>query len=152
MDEGKLKRVQLADLSGLEHEVFTFKPRRIRDPSFLVVRYRGRYRDGGAGRGDAHYIMATTRAAQAAWFAPCLVLDFRELTYHWGDEMEWATSLNRHHAIEWPLRIVVGAGCRAALRSLLGDDYRAYCVETLARAYTACRRQYREQQNQNSQN
>jgi hypothetical protein len=141
MDETQLRKLRLADLSGLRHE--TFSSDRDPIPEFLVLRYFGAYRDGSEGRGDALYIVATAEAARKAWYSRCTVLDFRELEYRWGDEMEWVTSIGWNPVISdhEPLGIVVGEKCRGALKSLLGEKYEQHCVETLEEAFALCRRQ-----------
>lgn len=137
MDEVRLRQMTFAELSDLRHETFTSEQQPFLTPEFLVIRYVGVYKPGGAGRGDALYIVATAKAAREAWYSNSTILDFRELEYVWGDEMEWVTSITwdrviRYHA---PLTIVVGEKCRGALKSLLRDEYDKFCVETLEQAY-----------------
>jgi hypothetical protein len=67
VDEVRLRPVTFAQLSDLRHETFTSEERPFDTPEFLVIRYFGAYRDGGAGRGDALYIVATAEAARMAW-------------------------------------------------------------------------------------
>jgi hypothetical protein len=146
MNEILLRPVTFADLSSLRHEMFTSDQEPFLMPEFLVVRYFGRYRDGGEGRGDALYLVATAQAARAAWYAAATILEFRELEYAWGDEMQWVTSITwdrviRYHA---PFAIVVGDKCRTALKSLLRGEYEAFCVDTLEQAYAMCRRKVQD--------
>src|SRR6185503_18905452 len=114
-----------------------------RAPEFLVVRYQGDYRDGADGRGDALYIVAAAEAAKKAWWAPCIVLDLRELHYRWGDEMAWITSIAWDRVIgrHAPFAVVVSDKCRTALKSLLEDDFDRFCIETLEQAFSSCRLQ-----------
>ncbi len=141
MDEIRLTPVTLAELSGIRHETFTSEVPPFEVPEFLVVQYFGVYRDGSAGRGDALYIVATATAARSAWYSRCTVLDFRELRYSWGDEMEWVTSIGWNVVIKChePLRIVVGAECQAGLQSLLQDEYDTFCAESVEQAFARCR-------------
>jgi hypothetical protein len=143
MAEVRLRPVTFAELSDLRHEVAVAAGPRFRAPEFLVIRYFGVYKDGSAGRGDALYVVATAAAARKAWWSPCTVLDFRELEYRWGDEMEWVTSIawDRVLRAHEPLAVVVGDGCRDALRSLLSEEYEQFCVESLEQAFESCRRQ-----------
>jgi hypothetical protein len=141
--EVRLKPVTFEQLSGVRHSVFVSDNTGAGSPEFLVIRYEGVYRNGAAGKGDALYIVAAAEAAQKAWWAPCTILDLRELQYTWGDEMEWITSIGwdrvtRCHA---PLAIVVGDKCRAALKSLLEEEFDRFCFETLDDGFSACRRQ-----------
>jgi hypothetical protein len=146
MDEVRLRPVTYADLSALRHEVAISEGAQFQPPEFLVIRYFGSYRDGSAGRADALYIVATAAAARKAWWSPSTVLDFRGLEYHWGDEMEWITSIVWYPAIRAhePLAVVVGDKCRQALQSLLRGDYQKFCVETLEEAFAMCRQKAQE--------
>ena len=120
MDEVQLRPVTFEALSALRHSIFVSESPGGISPEFLVIRYEGVYRHGGAGRGDALYIVAAAEAALKAWWAPCTILDLRDLQYEWGDNMEWITSIawdrvmHRHS----PLAIVVSDKCREALQSL----------------------------------
>lgn len=143
MDEIRLWPVTLAELSGLRHETFTSESRPFQTPEFLVIRYFGAYRDGSAGRGDALYIVATATAARKAWYSRSTVLDFRDLVYAWGDEMQWVTTIGWDRVIRFhaPLGVVVGEKCCTALKSLLREAYDKFCVDTLEQAYLLCRQQ-----------
>jgi hypothetical protein len=136
-----LRKVTFEELSSIQHEVFVSDD--AASPTFLVVRYRGTYKIGAAGRGDALYIVAAAEAAQKAWWAPCTVLDLRELEYQWGDEMEWITSIgwDRGTRLHAPLAILVGERCRPALKSLLEESFERYCVDTMEEAFAHCRKQ-----------
>lgn len=146
VDEVRLRPVTFAQLSDLRHETFTSEERPFDTPEFLVIRYFGAYRDGSAGRGDALYIVATAEAARTAWYSHFTLLDFRDLQYAWGDEMEWVTSIGWDRVIQGrePLGIVVGEKCRAALKSLLRDEYETLCADTIEQALALCRRQEQE--------
>ena len=146
MDESRLRCVSLADLSGIRHEMLASVAHPGLRPEFLVIRYSGSYRDGGEGRGDALYIVATAAARPEAWSPRCTILDFRDLEYAWGDEMAWVVSIgwNPGFGCRAPLGIVVGEGCRGALQSLLREKYEECCVETMEQAFVLCRRQERE--------
>jgi len=139
----RLKPVTFEQLSNVRHSVFVSDDAGFGTPEFLVIRYEGNYRPGGAGHDDALYIVAAAEAARKAWWAPHTVLDLRELEYTWGDEMEWITSIGWNNAtrLQAPIAIVVSDKCRAALKSLLLEAYDRYCFETLEDGFSACRRQ-----------
>lgn len=125
MEEVRLRPVTFEQLSAVRHSVFVSESAERCSPEFLVVRYDGVYRNGGAGRDDALYLVAVAKAAQKAWWAPGTILDLRDLRYSWGDEMEWITSIGwdrvmRRHS---PLAIVVSDQCRAGLKSLLEEEF-----------------------------
>ena len=121
MTDVRLRPVTYAELSSLRHEVAVADGPPFQSPELLVIRYFGSYRDGAAGEPDARYILAAAAAAREAWWAYSTILDFRELTYRWGDNMEWVTRIGWDPGVrlDWPLAIVVGDRCRDALRSLL---------------------------------
>jgi hypothetical protein len=143
MGEVRLRPVTYAELSALRHEVAIADGPQFQAPDFLVIRYFGAYRSGSPGREDALYIVAAAAAAREAWWSPRTVLDFRELEYRWGDNMEWATSITWSPVLRTnePFAIVVGDRCRDALRSLLREEYEQFCVETLEQAFESCRQQ-----------
>ena len=93
MSEVRLRSVSYAELSGLRHEVAVVDGRPFETPEFLVIRYFGSYRDGAEGEPDAKYILAAAAAARQAWWSYSTILDFRELEYHWGDNMHWVTQI-----------------------------------------------------------
>jgi hypothetical protein len=146
MDEVRLRTVTYAELSALRHEVAVSEAPRFHSAEFLVVRYFGSYRDGGAGKPDALYILAAAAAAREAWWCYSTILDFRELEYHWGDNMEWIARIGWDPGLRlrWPLAVVVGDKCRYALRSLLREKYQGLCVESLEEAFALCRQKVQE--------
>ena len=146
MDEVRLRPVTYTELSAIRHEVLISEDPQFQAPEFLLIRYSGSYRDGASGQGDALYIVAAAEAARKAWWSRSTILDFRDLEYHWGDEMQWTTSIAWEPSIraQEPLAIIVGNRCREALRSLLREEYEIYCVETLEEAFAMCHRKAQE--------
>jgi hypothetical protein len=146
MSEVQLRPVTFAELSDLRHEVAVADGLPHQAPEFLIVRYFGTYRDGAAGRGDALYIVATAAAARKGWWSPSTILDFRELAYSWGDEMEWIAQIGWDPGtrLNWPLAVVVSDKCGVALRSLLQEEYEGLCVESMDEAFDLCRRKAQE--------
>ena len=86
--EMELHQVEYSDLSSITHTVFVSRYERFQYPEFLVIRYTGEYRVGSAGNPDANYIFATATGAHAAWHSNAIILDFTDLSYTWGDDME----------------------------------------------------------------
>ena len=151
-----LTEVSLDELSQIRYTVLLSEHKPFATPEFKIIRYKGTYRDGSAGATDADYIMATSKAAHEAWYSETNILDFTELTYRWGDEMENVFGLgwDRVTRCQHPLVVVVGDGCRGALKSLLLSEYEEYCCETLEEAlvfarekdkvYEECLKRWRE--------
>lgn len=150
MAEVMLRPVSYAELSDLRHEVAVADGPRFQSPEFLVVHYFGSYRSGAEGEQDAKYILAAAAAARQAWWSYSTILDFRELEYRWGDNMQWVAGIGWDKGIRlhWPLAIVVGDRCRDALRSLLRDEYAGLCVESLDEAFALCRVKAQEHERQ----
>ena len=131
MAEVRLRPVSYAELSALRHEVAVADGPPFQAAEFLVIRYFGSYRDGAEGEPDAKYILAAAASAQKAWWAYSTILDFRELEYRWGDNMEWISRIGWDPGLRlhWPLAVVVGDKCRDALQSLLRDSL-PWCEDT----------------------
>jgi hypothetical protein len=146
MEEVRLRSVTYAELSAIRHEISISVGQQFQAPEFLVIKYFGRYRDGAAGKDDALCMVAAAAAAREAWWSPSLILDFRDLEYHWGDEMRWviSTTWNSGIRVHEPLAVVVGDKCRDPLRSLLREKYDIDCVETVDDAYAMCRRKVQD--------
>jgi hypothetical protein len=141
----RLHEVTLSDLSPLRHTIRLTEAEGWDTPEFMVISYTGDYRYGSAGAPDARCILATAEAAHRAWYSQAIVLDFSRLSYQWGDEMEWVLGIGgRTGECAYPLVIVVGDGCRAAMITLLEDEYAPHCVESLPEAYLLGRRKIEE--------
>ena len=56
-------------------------------PDLLVVSFSGDYPDGSRGNTHGHYIATSTIHGLAAFGAWCVILDFRELSYQWGNTL-----------------------------------------------------------------
>ncbi|WP_284620756.1 hypothetical protein [Aquabacterium humicola] len=150
----KLSTITLEQLSSLTHEV-KLPEERSRSPFFKVISYHGEYRYGSGGNADARYIVATATAAHEAWFTEGIVIDFSDLKYEWGDEMEWVLGIAQGGptGCSFPLVIIVGAKCKPAIQTLIPDEYADFCVESLddalllleqkRRAYRQCLAEWR---------
>lgn len=53
----------------------------------LVVSFEGEYPDGSLGNGHAAYIATSTLLGLKAFDADCAILDFRAMTYRWGNSL-----------------------------------------------------------------
>ena len=132
-------------LSKLRHRILLSKSEGARGGSeFKLIAYSGSYGFGSAGKPDARYIVATIKAASAAWRADSTILDFRDLTYEWGDDMDAILTAEDDvdaPGLAKPLAIIVGPGCKPALMSLWVGSYPEYCVESLEDAMQLARKQ-----------
>jgi hypothetical protein len=129
----KLNEVTLQDLSAIQHTIRLPNFERFTSPEFKVLTYTGEYRSGAGGKEDALYIVATASAAHEAWYTSAIILDFTELKYEWGDNMGWILNIGHSGPTDchFPLFIVVGPKCESALRTLLNEEYEAFCYDSL---------------------
>ena len=76
-----------AELSFLTHRIFTTRLPNVPSQDVLIVAFEGEYGYGCKGNGDATYIHAMLTAAEAAWQTSFLVLDYRAMSYQWGNRL-----------------------------------------------------------------
>ena len=55
--------------------------------TILIVSYEGIYPDGSQGKAHVTYISASAVSGIYHFEADCVILDFRRLTYNWGNNM-----------------------------------------------------------------
>jgi hypothetical protein len=75
----------------------------------------GTYKAGSSGSDDAKHIVGMTAYAQARFYNKKWIFDFSELSYVWGDEMDWVLECGGGDEIA---AIVVGPKCMAAISTL----------------------------------
>ncbi|WP_299408384.1 hypothetical protein [Acaryochloris sp. IP29b_bin.148] len=133
--------VSFEALSDIKYSIALAPHERFCTPEFAVVKFSGMYRDGAAGKSDALFITAIMDAVQTAWFTPSLIMDFTDLEYRWGDEMEWIHDVGRFmpSPCSKPLAIIVSDKCRTGLQSLSSDEYNLHCVESYGDAVSLIR-------------
>ena len=132
----KLNSVSFESLSAITYSVSLPPHQQYSSPEFVHVSFSGQYRNGSVGAPDATFIVAIMEAVQRAWYTECMILDFSDLSYQWGDNMEWVYDIgwSGHTRCHKPLAIIVSDKCREALRSLSPDDFDEYCVDSLEKA------------------
>jgi hypothetical protein len=132
----KLVPTNPAEISALVVSYALSDHKRFSKPEVLCIRYSGVYRIGADGAGDATFIVATAECAHRLWYSAGIILDFTELSYRCGDEMEWVLGIGRspHIACDYPLVILTGADCTRSLQSLFQEEYSAYCRDSFETA------------------
>lgn len=137
----QLVEVTLEDLSSIRHKVFLSPCEDFSIPEFKIISFQGIYGHESAGKKDAKYLVASIKAAHEAWYTAGTIFDFSELSYEWGDEMDWVLDcLDRSPTnCIYPLAIVVGQKSDAGLRSLLNNSYKDLCYEKTEDAINALR-------------
>jgi hypothetical protein len=83
----------------------------------LVAKFAGHYRPGHRGAPDAYFIQGITRTALGVWSPAALILDLRELSYTWGDEMDYVLSVGAEGDL--PTAIVGSGLCLPAIGTLI---------------------------------
>ncbi len=79
------------ELSALKYRIYTTFLPNVPSREVLIVAFEGEYGFGCKGNSDAIYIDAIITAAAAAWQTSFFVLDYRAMSYEWGDmlPLEW---------------------------------------------------------------
>ncbi len=79
------------ELSALKYRIYTTSLPNVPSREVLIVAFEGEYGFGCKGNSDAEYINATITAAEAVWQTSFFVLDYRAMSYEWGDmlPLDW---------------------------------------------------------------
>ena len=91
----------------------------------------GTYKAGSAGLEDAKHIVGMTAYAKTRFYNRKWLFDLSELSYMWGDEMDWVLDCDGGDEIT---AIVVGPDCMPAISTL--DDPQAKPTDCLGREDT----------------
>lgn len=75
----------------------------------------GEYKPGSAGREDAEHIVGMIAYAQRRYFNRRWLFDFSELSYVWGDEMDWVLEFGGGDEL---VALVLGPNCMPAISTL----------------------------------
>lgn len=95
------------------------------DDSVLVVAFSGSYGVGSRGNDDGTFISAVTLAGLVAFGGGCLVLDFADMDYTWGNTLLKVFDDVRQYKDEpgepaYPVLVVTSDRSREAFLSLVG--------------------------------
>jgi hypothetical protein len=118
-----IRELNFQDLSDIQVDLFKGTSE-ISRRDMIVIKFKGVYRLGSGGNGDAQYMYAMGKAALAAWYCAGVILDWSELDYQWGDLLEKVLDIGAHQYVDapFPTAVVVGPQCEEAVRTLLGLD------------------------------
>jgi uncharacterized cupin superfamily protein len=108
------------ELSQIRVEVLVPESRDARRSRVVVVRCEGTYGHGSGGNSDAVFLESQIAAARCLHEPSAMVLDFRELSYVWGDLMSRVIESAFVRGIECAL--VVSEVCREGLESLFREE------------------------------
>jgi hypothetical protein len=111
-----LRPARFEDESNIRCEFQLDRSADIHSYATLIAKFAGRYREGSGGNPDARFICGMLKAAIEVWRPGALVINFSELDYVWGDEMDWFLSPTFNNL---PAAVVIGPGCAAAIATLI---------------------------------
>ena len=93
----------------------------------LVAEFRGECGYGSGSNADAAFMAGIVKAAQEAWPASALILDWRQLEYEWGDEIgkpidAFGTCRVDGKNISAPTAVIISDLNRVGLTSLVKQE------------------------------
>jgi hypothetical protein len=83
----------------------------------LIAKFSGEYKLGSRGAADARFICGITKTAFNIWYPDGLILDLRELSYGWGDDMDLVLDIGAKTGK--PCAIVGSHRCLPAIATLI---------------------------------
>ncbi|MEC7119749.1 MAG: hypothetical protein VXW65_07590 [Pseudomonadota bacterium] len=72
---------------GISCKYFLLSEAQAKHGTILVASFKGTYPDGSLGNSHGAYIATAALYGVSAFDADCLILDFRELSYRWGNTL-----------------------------------------------------------------
>lgn len=109
----------------------------------LIATATGACGYGSGSNSDCTYLASMLHAARHAWFPASIVLDFRDLSYRWGDEMSDVLSVGSQPLFlpSLPTAVVISDLNREGLTSLVAQEMELppteWLFETVEAAVTA---------------
>src|SRR5690349_21152281 len=83
----QLTEQRLSDLSSIRHAYFTSPLPSRSYFKILIVRFEGDCGYGSGSNSDATFMSAIIAAGLQSWEPVAVILDLRQLSYEWGDQM-----------------------------------------------------------------
>lgn len=114
-----LKEVSFSQLSNLKYDIFLFESSVKSFFEIMIIKFTGQYGFGSGGNSDAVFMKAISKAALSAWVPKGLILDFTNLEYEWGDQIEILFDLNPFSRSPFPLALIVGEKSEEGVRTLI---------------------------------
>jgi len=122
IDNRKLTFGQESDIRPSFRLLTATEDRRLQPLQILMLEYSGPYAVGSAGRRDAAYLLAMSRAAVTLWPGDALIFDLRELHYVWGDEISALFDIRRLVGFELPSAVIASPVNETPLRGIIGSE------------------------------
>jgi len=112
---------RLEDLSDLTYEVNIGKSSEVDYCDIMILKFIGEYRFGSQGNSDARSMRAIGEAVLEAWNPRGLLIDLRDLSYEWGDQLEdvFYIGSDKYRDRPFPVAVLVGKNSEEAVRTLI---------------------------------
>lgn len=112
---------------GISSRYYLVDPLQTDRRKILVVAFAGEYPEGSRGNRHGWYIATSTLHGLHAFRADCIILDFRELSYHWGNTLlqvfqdisQFMDEDGESDASPFPVMVITSEKCRDAFLSLI---------------------------------
>jgi phage major head subunit gpT-like protein len=127
LSEIKLTPRKFEDISAIEYSLYTCPLISWPNMKALVAEFRGECGHGSGSNADAAFMAGIVKAAQEAWPAAALILDWRQLKYEWGDEIvkpidALGTRRVGDKSINAPAAVIISDLNRVGLTSLVKQE------------------------------
>ncbi len=112
---------RLEELSEIKYEVHIGKSSEVNYLEIMVLKFMGVYGFGSTGNSDAIFMRAIGEAVLEAWEPGGLIIDLSELSYEWGDQLEYVFGMGsyKYRDMPFPIALIVGDKSEEAIRTLL---------------------------------
>ncbi len=122
-----LKEVVPQAPPGISCRYFLVDPEQTDRRTVLVVEFSGEYPEGSLGNKHGAYIATSALHGLHAFAASCVILDFRELSYNWGNTLlqvfedisQFKDAGAEPGTLPFPVLAVTSEKCRSAFLSLV---------------------------------
>lgn len=93
----KIKHVSLKEeCNGMSCEYAIINLRDTHLVDILIVSFNGKYRDGSSGKAELGYLVGMVNLGIEVWKPFKVLIDIRNVTYSWGNDMEKLFAQNEH--------------------------------------------------------
>ena len=155
----QLTEVKFEDLSDISYRIFLHKYPHFGKEDFsdeiLVIEFIGKHGIGSEGNNDSLFMATTVKAAMNVWYVDGVVLDFRGLTYEWGNSIGDVLLAGKDVlGREFPTAVAVSSSCKSALEGAYpfygpqGGDQTKWLFDDLESALSYVKELIRSSRNQ----
>lgn len=128
-----LDQVQFSPPDGIESKFFIVDYSQTENKTILVISFFGDYPNGSLGNKHGRFISNISLLGLHSFFADCVILDFRELTYRWGNSLlhvfqdisQFMDDESDTTALKFPIITLVSEKSKSGLLGLLNHSRNA---------------------------